>query len=462
MIISVSQSRSNASSYAPSAFYRDTSASLANTSAGPNSYDDWINFQFGRGVHQVYRDYHEFMGSHATHPGVLVSGGGKNIFAHTYGPLLFNGDLRDDGVSSNLVTSALGSKILLQSNSGSGVFSNSGITNAGTYGASDAATWGNVQESEFRNASIFSGVELVYTSGSSESNNFIAYRLDKSLAQPKASNYTIDNGIIEQRSVDGLGRIRFDLSATDASNVFIPEHTFELTVGAFISKDNAQQIGGGTVGVWIHTHPENGYVWSYTPNRKWEIHEASALSQGQVINSLSHNLAIPLTQPTASDAGAACVVDVNEDISQYSVNALPKEYFSKLKVQFDTLNYRIDVPEYYFRNVPQVHNPDQRYVIEVFKTPNLDKKQYALFDEVSIIDLTEAERAKEYSAEYLRRIIRFFNDSSNAKASRVVANTEDTFEVSGGSRLNYNLRPDWREHTKDSTFGNFTSVDLLN
>ena len=102
-----------ASSYAPSAFYRDTSASLANTSAGPNSYDDWINFQFGRGVHQVYRDYHEFMGSHATHPGVLVSGGGKNIFAHTYGPLLFNGDLRDDGVSSNLVTSALGSKILL-------------------------------------------------------------------------------------------------------------------------------------------------------------------------------------------------------------------------------------------------------------------------------------------------------------------------------------------------------------
>ena len=47
-------------------------------------------------------------------------------------------------------------------------------------------------------------------------------------------------------------------------------------------------------------------------------------------------------------------------------------------------------------------------------------------------------------------------------ASRDATITSGTLEVSGGSRLNYRIHPEWGPHTKDGTYENYTEVEFEN
>ena len=69
----------------------------------------------------------------------------------------------------------------------------------------------------------------------------------------------------------------------------------------------------------------------------------------------------------------------------------------------------------------------------------------------------------------LREVLKFYNglaglDSvyKNKTNSRDASITADTLEVSGGSRLNYRIYPDWVPHTKQSGHGNYESIEVEN
>ena len=104
------------------------------------------------------------------------------------------------------------------------------------------------------------------------------------------------------------------------------------------------------------------------------------------------------------------------------------------------------------------------YVIEVFIVPSVDSKRYAIFDKVSIIDLTQYKRTDAYTDEQVIDILRYFNslalnaNGDDGLASRDSSISEECFETSGGSRLNYRYHAQWAGLQND--FAQHTLIDF--
>ena len=141
----------------------------------------------------------------------------------------------------------------------------------------------------------------------------------------------------------------------------------------------------------------------------------------------------------------------------------------------------------------QVHRDDTNYIVEIFFVPNPNEKKYMLIDSIELQDLTLRDYAGigtghgieskgtplrpfvqedklELSKDQLRDILKFYNgligqgvgQYATNLASRDATITSGTLEVSGGSRLNYRMHPEWGPHTKDGTYENYTSVEFEN
>jgi hypothetical protein len=453
-----------ASSYSSSAHYADVPGGLANASSMPTAFRDYLDFSFTDGVNRLYRDYTQEMNKHQTRPDILDTDGGFDIIAHTYGPLLYNGKFAVDGSAGSTYITTSVNVNRLNSNQGTGLFSSA---TADIIQASTVGTDLNIGGSELRYPHVFSGVELVITSSTDQDNSFVAYKLDPSVSRKNLKGFAIERGIIESRAVNGFPRMRFDMGAYDgSSNRFLREHEFELTVSSFIGHDGSFTTGGGTVGVWIHTYPEQNRVWSWTKNRRWEETFTSSLTIPIVQNTLSHKFTVPkvvLTEEDTSGLATPCVVtSALGSQSRISIDNITASFFNKHTIKFDTLNRKIKVPNYYFKINPQLHRSTQRYVVEVFLFPSIDKTQYGWFDKVSIIDTTEAVRASELTSGELLDTIKYFNSIHAAKASRVASITSGTFEASGGSRLNYRQHPAWDSSGTTTAFSKYTNLDLKN
>jgi len=134
--------------------------------------------------------------------------------------------------------------------------------------ASGSYTSATAFNAEFRNPNILSGVEFVQTSGAPTTNEFKVFKLNNSFAEKDSENYLINNSVIKCKSLGGLPRLRFDLSSYgDRPNHFIKNHDFKLKVNALVGDDDSQLLGGGQLGVWIHTKPisrRNPNLLSYT------------------------------------------------------------------------------------------------------------------------------------------------------------------------------------------------------
>ncbi len=450
------------SAYGVSASFMNLAESLANVSGTPSGFDIYENFEFGLNVHKLYQVYARDMLKHATNLGVIVSSG-FNIFSHTYGPLLFNGDFYTLGGAGALATTSLNNIITIKGGPG-GVLSFPGGLALGTYPASGFDLYNNIEKAELRNPHIVSGIELVNTFGSNLNNSFVVSKLDNGFASPNGENFSIDNTIIKSKSLDNFPRLRIDLKQYNgSSNYFIPEHEFNLKLKTLIGTEGTTQLGGGAIGVWLHTFSEGGYLWTWTKNRRWEHNQISSITIAQAQSQLAYSYVIPPTTVNPLDLDTGIVTDgALTGQSLINIDTITSRLFSDLELNFNTYNYNIEPPPQYQKVYGQVHRPNQRYVLEIFKYPNLDGAQYALFDKVTIKDLTLAEYATEYDSEQLLYIIRFFNSIANAGASRVASNTSGIFEASGGSRINYRIHPLWAENVYASAHQQYRLVNVSN
>jgi len=286
-------------------------------------------------------------------------------------------------------------------------------------------------------------------------------------------------------------------------NILNPEHKFKLNVRALVADETLPQLGGGQLGVWIHTEPAEDLMWSWTPEGKWSPTEVSSLNIDQVIKKLSHKYSFSVSTPERSVRGF-CLNNQEapeQQVNDKSLNNLRKEFFENFQIEFDTRNFTIFNNFEYKKIIPktneqfkltdQVHK-DRNYVIEVFFIPNSNYNKYLLIDSISLEDSTLRYEAgistglgletsgiplrpfvKEYKYELdkeeLAGVLSFYNgltgiragENTTALASRDASVTSGTLEVSGGSRISYRVQPEWVNHT-DGPNGSYSVVEFDN
>lgn len=499
------------SSYIPDEYWKNHILSIANQAFASgytlNSFADYENFRFGNGLHKLHRDYCKYFAKHSLNP-VEMDNTGGNIFAHVFGKGLFNCHFDIDG-------SAVSSFVLTNLESTSAINSStvwkSGGT--GTYIASSAGqsvipllgtfTQASAFHAEFRNPHILSGVEFCDISGAPTENQFQIFRLDPSTSTKGSCDCLIDNTVIKSKSVGGLPRIRFDLSSYgDRRNYFIKDHKFNLKVKALVGDEADPVLGGGQLGIWIHTQPVSGLLWSWTSRGKWEFCRESDIS----INFVKQNLSHVYNFETKLPVDIACLgnfTKTTEFTNNLTLKNIKEDYFETVSIDFDTRNFTTNNNSEYLQIIPiqeseyqitqQVNRDNTNYIVEVFFMPNDNNSKYLLIDSVQLQDKTLREYAgigkgfgvetsgiplTPFVQEYmiylekpeLRDILKFYNSLAGLEsgvystnlASRNATLTSGVLEVSGGSRLNYRIHPEWAPHTKDGTYGYYTSLELDN
>lgn len=461
----------------------------------PNLMSDYYNFSFGRDFHLLYKDYTSKFNRHNTYAG-MVDLNGPNIIAHTFGSIFRNSDFNLEGSITGLIASSVDTTLDLVGHRG--YFTQSG---AGTYIASSTSSM-YVDNYEYRNANILSGVELVHTSGIFAGNSFTLYKLAKQNQKWGQADYLFDNAFIKLKSADGLPRVRFDLrnygnpSAEGHpinTNLLIPDHKFSFNIKALASNDTGYIAGGSRVGIWVHTQSEGGKSWSYSKDGVWVQHD-SLVSKEDLFNKYAHEYAFNDVDVFTEVSGASAITLRYRCIELATSAATPgvilnftENDFVTKTLEFNTCNTFISLPDSYYRNYGQLHRPDQNYIIEIFKYPTADQSKFIILDAVNFYDATLNLRSqilvsgvstgqrvgKIYCPEFrvvttpeqLLTIIRYFNDISGGTskigyASRNATITSSFLETSGGSRVDYMINPDTLAPTKSNEFITLLTVGI--
>jgi hypothetical protein len=455
----------------------------------PASVDDYYNFEFGRDLHRLHNIYQNNFAWHRLSPDIQKQDG-ANIFSHTFGPLLYNHDFETLGSVTSLVASSFSDPAKISVTSAP-------FTGTGSFIASSTSSM-YLDTVERVSSGVLAGVELVLTSGTEVNSSFSVIKVPKSEKALFEDPFLFDNTLVLMRSgVGSAARLRFDISKYQSpithpiSNNFLsPDHEFEVSLDSVVSRDDGSTIGGRGVGVWIHTKPESGTMWSFTPEGEWVQH-SQLISRSDMLTKYSHINTTSSTphdsQSTGSSTDYACLDRVSSRRTS-PVLGLGPEDFNTFKVKFDTRNRDLNVPYTYQKNHNQLHRLDQDYVVEVFMLPGAASDEFMLVDKVRVQDLTMKKLSEifaagtksnplcalsdlkrgclEYRVELSKQdlfdVFKHFNNLSGknaatAYASRDKDKTETIMESKGGSRIDYRL-PDELLTVTYGGAGNFKSV----
>jgi hypothetical protein len=508
---------STTTQYAADSYWKNNAQSLANEAVASgyvlNSFADYENFQFGTGLQETHRDYCKYF---AKHPLGLTEASktGGNIIAQVTGKGLFNCDLEIAGsaVGDMIAPTTISSSAI---NTGSLWNDTTEAISHGTLLTSSTADCviplsgtfveGNVNNGEYRNPDILSGIEFCDISGGPSRNEFRIFKLDSSTAVRGEENVLVNNTVIKCKSVGGLPRLRFDLSAYgDRRNYFIKDHKFKLDIKGLVAEENSPILGGGSLGVWIHTQPTDGIIWSWTSKNKWEVTNQNEISIEKVTRSLSHVYNFGVKMPDPSDG--ACLGNVTEsnEMNNNTLKNLKSKYFEDFTIEFDTRNFTvhnnfeyldiIPIKDVDYKKKALVNTDDTNYIVEIFFVPNNDYQKYLIIDSIELQDVTQRENSGlgtghgiETSGIPLRKfvkedklyldkdqltdVLKFYNGLAGLAtglyatplASRDATITSETLELSGGSRLNYRIGPAGTPgYAIQANFNNTTNVELDN
>lgn len=427
----------------------------------PNSKQNFFDFEFGRDLHQLYFSYINDFGYHDLTRDSRRDNGGFNLFSHSFGPGLFNGELTVDGSAAiaypALFTSSFGSETKLDSTS---LFRNSAAASlSGTYVASTAADF-YIDRFELRNPHLLSGVEFIIPSGSN-TNYFSIFKIDPIYETENLEDFAIDNTLIKVRTWFnnvGLHRLKFNLKKYGPTqNKLIPDHEFNLNIPHFIGRNTGTSYGGAAIHTWIHTEPENGYVWSWSPNYKWVINRVSDLTPAYIKNNLVHVLNTPIIPVDPETIGSVCAEQTQTLLSLRNIKA---SQFNVQSIYFNTLNRPICIPNYY-NNGQQIHRLDQSYSIDIMMSPNdTTGEQYMLIDKVLLQDTTLNGFTLGYTEEEIQKIFLFFRDTMRGLGSRTASITSTDLGTSGGSRTEYRYHPKFGSTTEAASTTAYTLIDI--
>lgn len=514
--------KSVSSDWQTSSYWRDPIQSLANSAYnGVTDWHDYADFTFGSGIHDAYNKYAKDFSRHGTAPHLVLGPtayGGKNIFAHIYGPLLYNGNLNKDGSAISYIASSF-TQENYQGLDNSQLISLGADSSAGPCDGNLVLGYNSssCSDGEFRYPHGLSGIEFCkyYLSSTDSGPVFKIYRTSPKYGEdnPNIDSYLIDKGLIDihcsgDSSFLNYARLRFDLSAfgspTTSGNFLIPDHDFEFSMN--LARFGLDPIEEVDIGVWIHTMPENGHFWSWVSRDKvsqfgkpWKY--SNPHSNGEWISCSGENAVNPITDGFINGVFQYGVRDtlcnnvkVPKSSGVTSIKNLKSDHFNTYSIPFNTRNkqYRNSgdfLPKPAGYEPAFVHRTDQRYIVEImvrsYGTKSIQDNVDYVFENISIIDKTLAETTLDkFTVQYIddlgvthtEEVTRtdiedyrvYFKYMNNLAASslgdgygtRIAADSSGIFEASGGSRLNYRYHPKWGEHITASE-GNYTLVNIV-
>jgi len=439
----------------------------------PASVNDYYNFEFGRDLHRLYKIYQENFNWHRLSPDIQDKDG-ANIFSHTYGPLLYNHDFEKLGTVKAPISTSLSATTKID-------VLNAAFTGAGSFAATGDSDM-YLDTFERVSSGVLDAVEMVLTSGLGDNASFSIIRVPGSLRASYESPFLFDNTFVTMRSGDGAAtRLRFDISKYSAgseypvtNNFLSPDHDFKLNLNSLISRDSGTTFGGRSVGVWIHTKPEDGKMWSFSPKGYWVQHN-QLISRSDMLKTYSHTKSLslrsndPSSLITTTGTSFACLDQVSS-VRTSPIVGISDTDFEDFEITFNTRNRNIRLPQDYQKEYKKLHRLNQNYVVEIFMFPGGQSDDFMLVDKVIIQDLTlkklsevfafgtlsnplcELEDLKkkclEYRVELLKQdifdVFKHFNNitgknAATAYASRDKTKTATIMESEGGSRIDYRL-----------------------
>ena len=451
----------------------------------PESINDYYNFEFGRDFHRLYKTYQENFIWHRLSPDIQKQDG-PNIFSHTFGPLLYNHDFEELGTVRALVASSFANPTRID-------VSSVPFTGVGSF-AAEGDSQMYLETFERVSSGILEAVELVLTSGVTGEGSFSIIDVPGSQRASYEDPYLFDNTLVLMRSGNGAAtRLRFDISKypTPASypinkNFLSPDHDFKVNLHSLTSRDSGTTLGGRSVGIWIHTKPESGMMWSFTPKGEWVQHN-QLITRSSMINNFAHTKQLPFKNNVPNSTNSTDFVCLNQVTTNRTspVIGIGEEDFEDFEVTFNTRNRDLRLPADYQKTYKQLHRLNQNYVVEVFMAPGAAMDEFMLVDSVEIQDLTlkklseifaagklsdplcvlkELKReCQEYRLELSKQdlfdIFKHFNNiagknAATAYASRDKTKTATIMESEGGSKIDYRL-PDEMLSVTYSTRGNY-------
>lgn len=446
----------------------------------PSSMGDYYNFEFGRDLHRLYRIYVEEFNQNSLSPRQLTLDG-PTLFSHTYGPLLFNHDFEslynDDGIGS-IVTSSISDIKELKS----GVLPFNSTSSFVAETASDMI----LENPEFVFSALVKGVELIHTSGAKgdEESSFSVFKVSKNAQKAGDDPYMFGRTFILNKSTVGaFPRVRMDISkgtlwdegTYDLNNNFLlPNHDYEFNLDALVADNTGRNLGGRSIGVWIHTKPEGDNMWSFVPNKGWVQH-STTITRKQLTSDYGHLFTFPTSVKPVNNPERSefkCLDVVAQEIKS-PVTKLKQSDFRNYTIRFDTRNRELLEPREYKITYGDLHRKTQNYVVEFFMLPG-DSESFVLFDKASIKDLTMkklserhttgpksnpllelnvphykgVETRTEVTPEDLLAIFKYFNKLSGKGETVSPTSRDDTksstiMGTHGGSKLTYRFKTTW-------------------
>jgi len=431
-----------------SSYWRDPIQSLANSAYnGVSSWYDYADYTFGSGIQEAYNRYAKEFGRHGTAPNLITgknAHGGRNIFSHIYGPLLYNGNLTKDGSAVSFIASSFTQE----------GYQGLGYTDISSLGADSSAGacagklvvgWpGDCSDGEARYPYGFSGIEFCRYAIPSFDQEIIGgsvdsgprFKMYRTTAQYGENSTEIDpfltgKGLLGvQCSGDSsflnYARLRFDLSAfgstTTSGNLLLPDHDYELSIK--VARYGMDALHNAKVGVWIHTMPENNMFWSWVDRSKtsqfgkaWNYSDTYA--NGEWVSCSGDNIVRPTTDGYTE--GGAFQFGVRDTLCRTfklppstgitSIEDLKESNFNTYTIPFSTRNKQFRksgnfLPKPKDYQPAFVHRTDQSYIVEIMLRSEgsesiADTLDY-VFENISIIDKTlERTTLDEFKVEYV-------------------------------------------------------------
>jgi len=455
----------------------------------PSTADDYYDFEFGRDLQKFYRIYVDDFNQHRLTATQLTLDG-PHLISHAFGPLLYNHDfnkLFESNLINNIVTSSITDVKELKS----GI---DPFTTASSYAATGADDM-YIDQPELVFSSLVKGVELIHTSGIEDESSFSVFRVTSDSFKEGDDLYMYDRTFIMTRGAqEATPRIRMDISKWDAgsdyplnTNFLLPDCEYSLDLQALVGDKTGRNLGGRSLGVWIHTKPEDGKMWTYNSDGQWIQHSALP-SRSDLIQKYSHIFNYPSsTKPINPNSNEfKCLDFVAQEIPS-PVTKYRKEDFINCNIRFNTNNPKLLETYDYKVNVGNLHRINQEYVVEVFLVPdNLNVEQFLVFDKVVMQNLTLKRMTERYiggtkthplnqfkvqnykasesridlSRKELLDIFKYFNKLTRNDASRDASITSTIMGTDGGSRLSYRHKLDWFAPTLISNTLDEVTIDV--
>lgn len=429
--------------------WMDPVQSLANSAYnGVSSWYQYADYTFGSGVHEAYNRYAREFGRHGTAP-YLVSGfdahGGRSIFSHIYGPLLYNGKFTKDGSGTEFIASSL-----TQTN-----YQGIGYTDLSALGAQVSAGsctdqlvygWpGACTRGEIRYPHALSGIEYCYYVN--QYNNatpngappesmprYQTYRTTPKYARenPNINPFLTNKGLLDVHvsgtsTFSNWGHLRFDLnpygSSETSGNRLIPDHDYEVRIKIAKCSPGATSVNTSLY-THIHTMPESKMFWSWQSRSDRHIRRdhwpktwrySDEYSNGEWVACSGFDQIRPLGDAGPGDDfqygvqnSLAVRAKSIPTVINTTIDQLEEDNFTEIIIPFNTRNTQFRKSGDFMTKPigyepAMVHRNDQHYVMEILIPANQGIDHHFVFENISIIDKTlETTTLDEFSVEYVK------------------------------------------------------------